>query len=319
MPKLHRAIAVITTLAMSATLTACSGGAIATVNGQAISKSDLDNKLESSPAAKSTLQQMVQEIALDQYAKNNNITVTDDEIAKKEDEIKANFPNGSWSDMLKQRGLTEADVSNLLRQQILIDKAVGKDIKIDDAQIKAYFDKNHAAFDKPDQVRARHILIPNGPTALATALKVEALLKAPGADWNAIAKQYSSDPGSKDKGGELGFFRKGQMVPAFEKVAFSEPVNAISAPVKSPFGYHIIQVEERQVGEKATLASAHDKIAELLRQQQEQPAIQPFMQKLMADAKYQSSDPRFADLFPTPPPAIAPSASSAATPAPAGS
>src|SRR5665213_3704033 len=101
MPKLHRVIAAITTLAMSASLAACSGGAIATVNGQAISKSDLDAKLESSPAAKSTLQQMVQEIALDQYAKANNITVSDDEIAKKEDEIKANFPNGSWADMLK--------------------------------------------------------------------------------------------------------------------------------------------------------------------------------------------------------------------------
>jgi len=313
MPKLHRVIAAVTTLALSASLAACSGGAVATVNGQAISKSDFDNKLESSAAAKSTLQQMVQEIVLDQYAKTNNITVSDDEIAKKEAEIKANFPNGSWDDMLKQRGLTEADVSNLLRQQILIDKAVGKDIKIDDAQIKAYFDKNHAAFDKPDQVRARHILVPD----LATAQKVEGLLKAPGADFAAIAKQYSTDPGSKDKGGELGFFRRGQMVKAFEDVAFKAPINAISAPVKSPFGYHIIQVEERQVGEKATLASAHDKIAELLRQQQEQPAIQPFMQNLIAKANYQSSDPRFAGLFPSPPPAVAPAASSAATPAPA--
>ncbi|HEY8322477.1 MAG TPA: peptidylprolyl isomerase [Candidatus Baltobacteraceae bacterium] len=317
MPKLHRVIAAVTTLALCASLAACSGGAIATVNGQAISKSDFDNKLESSAAAKGTLQQMVQEIVLDQYAKTNNITVSDDEIAKKEAEIKANFPNGSWDDMLKQRGLTEADVSNLLRQQILIDKAVGKDIKIDDAQIKAYFDKNHAAFDKPDQVRARHILISSGPGALQTALKVETLLKAPGADWNAIAKQYSSDPGSKDKGGELGFFRRGQMVKQFEDYAFKAPVNAISPPVKSAFGYHIIQVEERQPGEKATLASAHDKIAELLRQQQEQPAIAPFMQNLIAKANFQSSDPRFAGLFPSPPPAIAPAASSAATPAPA--
>ena len=315
MPKLHRVIAAITTLALSATLTACSGGAIATVNGQAISKSDFDAKLESAPSAKGTLQQMVQEIALDQYAKANNLSVSDDEIQKKETEIKANFPNGSWDDMLKQRGLTEADVSNLLRQQILIDKAVGKDIKIDDAQIKAYFDKNHAAFDKPDQVRARHILVPD----IATAAKVEAALKG-GAKFEDVAKQYSTDPGSKDKGGELGFFRHGQMVPAFEKVAFSAPINAISAPVKSPFGYHVIQVEERQVGEKATIASAHDKIADLLRQQQEQPRVQPFMANLIQKANYQSSDPRFSALFPTPPPAAAPvtapAASSAATPAP---
>ncbi len=312
MPKLHRVIAAITTVALSASLVACSGGAIATVNGQAISKSDFDAKLEGGQAAKSTLQQMVQEALLDQYAKQNNITVSDAEIAAKETEIKANFPNGSWDDMLKQRGLTEADVSNLLRQQILVDKAVGKDIKIDDAQIKAYYDKNHAAFDKPDQVRARHILVPD----MATAQKVEAALKG-GAKFEDLAKQYSTDPGSKDKGGDLGFFRRGQMVPAFEKVAFSAPINAISAPVKSPFGYHIIQVEERQVGEKATLASAHDKIADLLRAQQEQPQIQPFMAGLTTKANIVINDPRFAGLFPTPPPAAAPAVTTAATPAPA--
>jgi foldase protein PrsA len=316
MPKLHRVIAAITTLALSSSLVACSsGGSIATVNGTAISKSDFDNKLESGQSAKSTLQQMVQEALLDQYAKDHNLTVTPDEIAKKENEIKANFPNGSWDEMLKSRGMTESDVADILRQQILIDKAVGGSIKIDDAQIKAYFDKNHAAFDKPDQVRARHILVADLPTAM----KVEAALKAPNADWNAIAKQYSTDPGSKDKGGELGFFRRGQMVPAFEKVAFSAPVNAISAPVKSPFGYHVIQVEERQVGEKATLASAHDKIADLLRQQQEQPQIQPFITGLTSKANIQISDPRFQGLFPSPAPPVGapPAASSAATPAPA--
>jgi foldase protein PrsA len=316
MPKLHRVIAAITTLALSSSLVACSsGGSIATVNGTAISKSDFDTKLESGPSAKGTLQQMVTEALLDQYAKDHNITVTPAEITAKETEVKANYPNGSWDEMLKSRGMTEADVADILRQQILIDKAVGGSIKIDDAQIKAYFDKNHAAFDKPDQVRARHILVADLPTAL----KVEAALKAPGADWNAIAKQYSTDPGSKDKGGELGFFRRGQMVPAFEKVAFSAPVNAISAPVKSPFGYHVIQVEEKQTGEKATLASAHDKIAEMLRQQQEQPQIQPFIAGLTSKANIQISDPRFQGLFPTPAPPVGapPAASSAATPAPA--
>ncbi|MDQ2991564.1 MAG: peptidylprolyl isomerase [Candidatus Eremiobacteraeota bacterium] len=313
MPKLHRVIAAITTLALGASLVACSGGGtIATVNGQAISKSDFDAKLEGGQAAKSTLQQMVQEALLDQYAKTNNISVSDAEIAAKETEIKANFPNGSWADMLKSRGLTEADVSNLLRQQILVDKAVGKDIKIDDAQIKAYFDKNHAAFDKPDQARARHILVPD----MATAQKVEAALKG-GAKFEDLAKQYSTDPGSKDKGGELGFFRRGQMVKPFEAVAFTAPINAISAPVKSPFGYHIIQVEERQTGEKATLASAHDKIVDLLRAQQEQPQIQPFMTSLVTKANIVISDPRFDGLFPSPPPAAAPAVTTAATPAPA--
>lgn len=308
MPKADRILAGLATAFLAASLAACSGagGAIATVNGTPISKSDFDNKLESSPAALGTLQQMVRDELINQYAKNNNITVTDDEISKREDELKANFPAGSWDEMLKARGLSETDVHNALREQIIIDKAVGKDVKVSDAQIKQYFDKNHAAFDKPEQVKARHILVPD----MKTAQKVEADLKS-GKDFAAEAKQYSIDPGSKDKGGELGTFRRGQMVPAFDKAAFSLPVNQISQPVKSPFGYHIIQVESRDAGQQATLDNSKARIAELLRQQQEAPLIQPFLQDLQSKANIQVNDSRFAAAFPTP--AAAASAAPAAT------
>ncbi len=305
MPNLSRAVAGLATLLLAAGLCACSGGgALATVNGQTISKSDFDTKLESSPAAISTLQQMVREILLQQYAQKNNITVSDADIAAREDQYKANFPPGQWDEMLKSRGLTEDDVHKLISDQIIIDKAVGKNVAISDAQIKAYFDKNHAAFDKPAQVDARHILVAD----LKTAQKVEADLKA-GKDFAAEAKEYSIDPGSKDKGGELGEIRHGQMVPAFDAAVFSLPVNVISAPVKSPFGYHIIQVESRTPGQKATLANTKDKIADLLRQQQEAPLIQPFLADLQTKANIQISDPRFQAAFPspepTPPPAQA--------------
>jgi foldase protein PrsA len=316
MRKADRVIAGLATLLLAASLSACAGGgAIATVNGTAISKSDFDNKLESGQGAVGTLQQMVQGMLIDQYATQNNIAVSDAEIAKMEDEIKANFPqaqNGvdAWAEMLKSRGLTENDVHTLLRQKLIIDKAVGKDVKITDAQIKAYFDKNHAAFDKPAQVHARHILVAD----LATANKVEALLKS-GQDFATLAHQYSTDPGSKDKGGDLGFFRHGQMVPAFEKWAFAAPANVISPPVKSAFGYHIIQVLEIQKGDTATLASTHDRIADLLRQQQEGPLIQPFLQGVQAKANISVSDPRFQAAFPSPPPSAAAPAGAGAAPA----
>jgi foldase protein PrsA len=320
MPKADRLVAGIATVFLAASLAACSGngGAIATVNGQPISKAAFDAKLESSPAALGTLQQMVRDELIDQYAKQNNIDVTDAQITAKENSLKANFPPGSWSEMLKARGLTEADVHNALREQIIIDNAVGKDIKVSDADIKAYFDKNHAAFDKPEEVDARHILVPD----LKTAEKVEADLKN-GANFATEAEKYSIDPGSKDKGGELGFFRRGQMVPAFDKAAFSLPVGKISAPVKSPFGYHIIQVEKRIPGQQATLASTHDRIAEMLREQQEAPLIQPFLASLQQKATITVNDPRYAAAFPTPAPTpsvSAPAASApAASPAPSGS
>lgn len=316
MSKAQRITAGLAALLIGMSLAACAnGGTVATVNGQPISQAAFQTRLEATPIARQVLQQMVQDELIEQYAKSNNITVSDADVAAKEEQLKANFPSGSWDEMLKARGLTEDDVRSALREQLILDKALAKDVTITPAQIKAYFDKNHAAFDTPEQVTARHILVSN----LATANKVEAALKS-GQSFASLAKQYSIDPGSKDKGGDLGTFRRGQMVPAFDKVAFSEPVGAISAPVKSPFGYHIIQVTARQPGQKATLASATDKITDLLRQQQESPMIQPFLQTLQQKANIQVTDARFADLFPPPAAAAAPAASApaAASPAPKG-
>jgi foldase protein PrsA len=250
-------------------------------------------------------------VLIEQYAKNNNITVTDAEIAQREDQLKQNFPAGAWDEMLKSRGLSEDDVHSALREQIILDKALAKDVNIKPSAIADYFNKNRVSFDKPEQVTARHILVPN----LAMAQKVEADLKA-GKSFADEATQYSTDPGSKVKGGELGTFKRGQMVPAFDKVAFSLPVNQISAPVKSPFGYHIIQVEAIIPAQKATLASATPQITETLRQQQESPLIQPFLQGLQQKADIKSSNPNFASLFAPPvPPGAAPAASAAASPA----
>jgi foldase protein PrsA len=285
-------------------LVACnSGGAIATVNGQAVSRADFDAKLEANPVARQVLQQQVQEVLLDQYAAKNNIVPSDADI-----KAKATFPGQPWDQVLKARGLTEADVQQALRSQLIVEKAVGKNVTVSEAQIKAYFEKNHAQFDTPEKVQARHILVDD----LATANKVEALLKA-GGNFAALAAQYSKDPGSKDSGGELGFFGHGQMLKPFDQAAFSLPIGKISAPVHSAYGYHIIEVEARQPAVRATLANTHDKIAEMLRQQQESPLVAPFLSSLMAQANVQVNDPRFAGLFPSPAPSIPPAAPATTT------
>jgi len=314
MSKAQRIVVGLTALLLGTSLAACSGsGAVATVNGQPISEADFDKRLAASPMAKTVLQQMVQETLLMQYAKTNNLTATDAEIDTRENQLKANFPSGAWEEMLKARGLTEVDVRNALREQIILDKALAKDVTISPTAVKQYFDKNRASFDKPEQVTARHILVPN----LAEAQKVEADLKG-GQSFATLAKKYSTDPGSKDKGGDLGSFRKGQMVPAFDKYAFSAPINQISPPIKSPFGYHIIQVESRTPGQKASLASATPQITDLLRQQQEAPLIQPFLSGLQQKANITVNDPQFQGLFNSMPPPV-PQSRGTAAPAASGS
>jgi peptidyl-prolyl cis-trans isomerase C len=129
--------------------------------------------------------------------------------------------------------------------------------KPDEATTRAYYDEHKADYV---EVKARHILIrfKGSPVPLRAGQKElteeEALAKAQdirkkladGGDFDAIAKAESDDVGSGSKGGDLGTFGHGRMVPAFETVAFSIPVGQLSEPVKSQFGYHVIKVESRQ-------------------------------------------------------------------------
>jgi foldase protein PrsA len=310
MSRTHRAVAALGAAALCTSLAACAGGGnIASVNGQSISRSDFDHKLESSPASKQTLNQMVQMALIDQYARDKKIDVSQAEIDKKEADTRAKFPPGQFEQIIKNQGLTEQDVQGILREQLVLEKAVAPQVHVSDADVKAYFDKNHAQFDKPAQVKARHILVAD----LGKANEVLAKLKA-GGNWDALAKQYSTDPGSKDKGGELGYFGPGQMTPTFQAAAFGAKVGQIVGPIKSPFGYHIIQVEDKKPAVKATLASTQSQIHDTLAQQQEQSLYGPLIAQLRSTAKVEVYDDRFKDLAVTP---AAPPAASAAPAAPA--
>ena len=310
----YRVSAGVAALFLGLTLAGCSGssggggGDVATVNGDKISRADFDAKLEGSQQAKSIFTTMVQGLLIDQYAKANNITIPDADVQKKEDDIKSKYPPGQFEQILKTQNLTEDDVLRILRQQLIVEKAVSANINISEADIKSYLDKNHATLDTQEQVRARHILVPD----LATANKVEDQLKA-GAKFEDLAAKYSTDPSSKVKGGELGFFSKGQMVPTFQAAAFSQPLNVVGPPVKSPFGYHIIEVEEKKPAQIATLASAHDKIKTLLTQQQDQQAIPPFLASLRSKASITIDDDKLKDALPP----VAPPTPATTGPAPA--
>jgi len=316
MSKLIRTAAAGATAVVAVTFTGCSGsggsggGDIATVNDQHVTKADFDRKLESSPTAKQVLTQMVQQALIDQYGKDQNVQISQADIDKKEADIKTKYPPGQFDQILKQQGLTEADVQTILRQQLIIEKAVAPLVHVSDSDIAAYFAKNHGTLDKPAQIRARHILVADEKTADT----VEAKLKA-GGNFADLAKQYSTDPSTKDKGGELGFFGAGQMVKPFQDAAAATPVGAISAPVKSPFGWHIINVEEKKPALKATLASAKAQIKDTLTQQAQQQQIPVFLQGLRAKANINVLDDRFKDVFPPPLPAPAAPAASDAAPA----
>ncbi len=138
-------------------------------------------------------------------------------------------------------------------------------VTFEPAAVQAYYNANAAQFTEPAKVRASHILVAD-EEKLA---EVKAALEA-GTDFAAVAKSHSTCP-SKEKGGDLGFFGKGQMVPEFEKVAFDLAVGDVSEPVKTQFGYHVIKLLDKQAARQLPLDEVAPKIEQhLLHQAQNQ-------------------------------------------------
>ncbi|HEX2094898.1 MAG TPA: peptidylprolyl isomerase [Longimicrobiaceae bacterium] len=129
-------------------------------------------------------------------------------------------------------------------------RLVPGDVQVTDREVRRYYDDHPDEFKRDASARLTLAVLPRTATAADTAVTLQRAqaLRAEivgGADFAAVAKRESADPGSKDRGGDLGSFGRGQMVPAFEQAAFSLPVGEVSQPVLSPFGYHLIQVQER--------------------------------------------------------------------------
>jgi peptidyl-prolyl cis-trans isomerase D len=157
-------------------------------------------------------------------------------------------------------------------------------------EIQQYFTAHQADYSDPEQARSRHILIsvPAGADAKADAAakaKAEDILKQiqGGADFAELAKKNSDDPGSKDKGGELGFAQRGRMVPEFDNAIFTQKIGDTKI-VKSQFGYHIVQVEERQAAHAQQLNEVLPTIQATLIRQKVAQAEDSYAKTLTSEA-----------------------------------
>ena len=235
---------------------------------------------------------IVKKLLMAEIAKRN-ITVSQEELnTYKENLVKEIGGEENLKQLLAKNNLDENEFNSLIANEIQITKLIGtlSVIKVSDSDVKNFYKENKASkFTYPDTVRASHILIKDK----AKAEDVLKQAKAPKADFAALAKQYSEDPGSAAKGGDLGFFTKEQMVPEFSKAAFSLKPDTVSDLVKSEYGYHIIKVVDRKKAGVMPLKEVQNEIKKFLEDEKKVEVLQKFIEGQKAQVKIEYIDDAF--------------------------
>jgi parvulin-like peptidyl-prolyl isomerase len=225
---------------------------------------------------------LVQQAEVDSQAKKLGVDISDDKIDKEIARYKKQFYGGSdarYEKAVKQQGLTDQQARDAIREQLVsqaLFKKLTTEVKVSDADIKAYYDTHKTQYVQPESREVRHILVTK--KALADSLYQQ--LKG-GANFAKLAKQYSKDPGSAAKGGKL-TVSKGQTVPQFDKTAFSLKTGQLSQPVHTQYGYHIIQA---LTAVKAASTTSLAQVRASIRQQLEQQKKNDKITKWLEDTK----------------------------------
>jgi peptidyl-prolyl cis-trans isomerase C len=228
------------------------------------------------------MQFLVQRAQFEQQADDLGIKVTDEDVDKRLQQLIKQYFSGSrekYEKQLKQQGLSEDQVRADVQAQLIQEKIyneVTKEVSVDNSAIASNYKKNKAQYVQPASRDVRHILVKKKQLANQIYSQLQN-----GGNFAALAKKYSQDPSSKSSGGKLTVSR-GQTVPPFDRAAFSLPTRAISQPVKTQYGWHIIQPLGKVKKQSVTPLS---QVRDAIRQQLLQDGKQKEMNDWVADTR----------------------------------
>ncbi|MGH3130410.1 MAG: peptidylprolyl isomerase [Gaiellaceae bacterium] len=306
------------------------GDAVAVVGSNEIAKADYDGLInqakrsyesqkrpfpkagtpEYNTLKNQAIQFLVQRAQFEQKAEELDVEVTDKQVDDRLAQIKKQYFGGNqkrYDTQLKQQGLSDEQVRRDIRAQLIqegIFKKVTESVQVTDKQIEDYYAKNKAQYGTPESRDVRHILVP----AKKQADELYDRIKG-GESFAKLAKQFSKDPGSKDTGGKLTVAR-GQTVEPFDKTAFLLNVGVLSRPVKTQYGYHLIEPLGPVKPAKTTpLSEVKDSIKQQLLQTKRNEA----MTKWVEDTKKEFSDDTSYQIGFAPPPSVTATTGTATT------
>jgi peptidyl-prolyl cis-trans isomerase C len=219
---------------------------------------DIDPNAPTAVLQQKALDNLIDQKLLVMAAEDRGFGVNDADFNTAVAQIKARFPSETeFNTALQQQGMTQEDFLESFRSDLTIrnfvQSAFTDTINVTLAEARTYFDTHPAEFVSPEAVHARHILMRTSPNptpdeVAAARQRAEAAHKRiqGGEDFVAVARDASEDETTSANGGDLGFFPRGQMVAPFDSVAFTLAPGAVSGPVLTQFGWHLIKVEEKQ-------------------------------------------------------------------------
>jgi len=231
------------------------------------------------------LDNLINQKLIEQAAKDKGIKISDADIKKQIDQLKAGFKDeAQFKAALKSAGMTEAALTEQIRQQLMTQKLIeslAASEKVTAADVKAYYDANKAQFFQKASKRASHILFKVEDKKKAE--KVLAELKA-GGDFATLAKTNSIDTATAAKGGDLGW-PSVAYVPEFQAALDRLGKGEMSGLVQTPYGWHIIKVTDTRPGTQQTLAEVKAQIEQIIVQQRRADSYQKFLNDLRKKAK----------------------------------
>jgi peptidyl-prolyl cis-trans isomerase C len=291
-----------TAVAGQETVARVNGVAISALELKRASKVMLSGQRGATPPAdqkefeKQALTQLVSAELLYQAGQKLEIKDIDKQVDEKFAQGKAKFANEQdFVKAMKELDMEEKDLRDYTRRDLIItnyvEKAIVPTVKVSEEEARKFYDQNPDKFTRPEAVKASHILLgvdqkASADEKKAAREKAEKLRKelAGGADFAALAKGNSTCPSSQ-QGGDLGFFGKGQMVPAFEKAAFALKPGEISDVVETQFGYHIIKLTEKKAAEKVDFKEVRPRIEDYLKNQKVGSAVNDYLAEARKTAK----------------------------------